>query len=270
MRSRAIIGARRGAGHLSSARGTRVIRKGRWGRVAAVTACLCLATTSAATAGSAHHSRAKAPVTLNMWWWGDQEASGLKGFVADSVKKFEAANPNIKIITKLQSTDRPRARVPGRRSCQEGPGHRVLLGRDQHARGRLGGQHQADLDAASEERVEALHQPGRGHLGRQALHGAVVHPAVVPGALSQGRAEERGHRRSADDLDQLLADCKTLRAKGITPIAGGVKDGWFGGWLYSLLGSQSVKSVDDVKAAVVGTQKFTDPDWPRGGPGSSR
>jgi ABC-type glycerol-3-phosphate transport system substrate-binding protein len=58
---------------------------------------------------------------------------------------------------------------------------------------------------------------------------------------------------------QLLADCKTLRAKGITPMAGGVKDGWFGGWLYSILGSQSVSSVDEVKAAVVGTKKFTDP-----------
>ena len=70
---------------------------------------------------------------------------------------------------------------------------------------------------------------------------------------------------------QLLADCKTLRAKGITPMAGGVKDGWFGGWLYSILGSQSVKSIDDVKAAVVGHEEVHRPRaWPPGGPGSSR
>ncbi len=96
---------------------------------------------------------------------------------------------------------------------------------------------------------EALHQRQRGHLGRQALHGAVVHPAVVPGALPQGRAEEGRHQLARRRPGaQLLAACKTLRAKGITPMAGGVKDGWFGGWLYSILGSQSVKSVDDVKA----------------------
>ena len=65
---------------------------------------------------------------------------------------------------------------------------------------------------------------------------------------------------------QLISACKTLRAKGITPMAGGVKDGWFGGWLYSILGSQSVSSVDEVKAAVIGTKKFTDPALrPRGG-----
>ena len=70
-----------------------------------VAACLCLATASAATAGSARHSSAKATTTLNMWWWGDQEAQGLKGFVADSVKKYEALHPDIKINTTLQSTD---------------------------------------------------------------------------------------------------------------------------------------------------------------------
>ena len=80
-------------------------RKGRWGRIAAVTACLCLATASAATAGPMRRAGAKAPVQLTMWWWGDQEAAGLKGFVADSVKKYEAANPNIKISVTLQSTD---------------------------------------------------------------------------------------------------------------------------------------------------------------------
>ena len=53
-------------------------------------------------------------------------------------------------------------------------------------------------------------------------------------------------------------------------MAGGVKDGWFGGWLYSILGSQSVSSVDEVKAAVVGTQEVHRPGWPPGGRGSPR
>jgi raffinose/stachyose/melibiose transport system substrate-binding protein len=59
---------------------------------------------------------------------------------------------------------------------------------------------------------------------------------------------------------QLLTACDKLNAKGITPVAGGISDGWFGGWLYSILGSQSVPNVDVVKQAVVGTKKFTDPD----------
>ena len=58
---------------------------------------------------------------------------------------------------------------------------------------------------------------------------------------------------------QLLSACDKLNAKGITPLAGGISDGWFGGWLYSIIGAQGVKSVGDVLAAVAGKQKFTDP-----------
>ena len=62
----------------------------------------------------------------------------------------------------------------------------------------------------------------------------------------------------------LLNVCDVLSAEGVPALAGGVKDGWFGGWLYSIIGGQSVSSSKDVVAAVVGTQKFTDAkhaDW---------
>src|SRR5207244_4725658 len=58
---------------------------------------------------------------------------------------------------------------------------------------------------------------------------------------------------------QLLAACDKLNSQGITPLAGGISDGWFGGWLYSIIGAQGVHSVGDVLSAVAGKQKFTDP-----------
>ena len=57
----------------------------------------------------------------------------------------------------------------------------------------------------------------------------------------------------------LLKACDTLNAKGITPIAGGVKDGWFGGWLFSIIGAQGITSISDVLDATTGKAKFTDP-----------
>jgi multiple sugar transport system substrate-binding protein len=56
----------------------------------------------------------------------------------------------------------------------------------------------------------------------------------------------------------LLKACDALSAKGITPIAGGIKDGWFGGWLYSIIGAQGISSISDVLDATTGKQKFTD------------
>ena len=38
--------------------------------------------------------------------------------------------------------------------------------------------------------------------------------------------------------DDLKAACGKLKAAGVIPISGGLKDGWFGGWLFSILGRQ--------------------------------
>ena len=114
----------------------------------------------------------------------------------------------------------PRAGVRGGSRCQEGPGHRVLLGWHQHARGRLGRQHQADLRPAAEERVEALHQRQRGHLGRQALLGPLVHPALVPGALPQGRPGEGRHQGGSDHLDAADLRLQDAERQGHHPDGG--------------------------------------------------
>jgi hypothetical protein len=58
-----------------------------------------------------------------------------------------------------------------------------------------------------------------------------------------------------------MSACTKLRAKGITPMAGGIKDGWFGGWLYSLLAGQNLRSLTDLLEAVGGQKKFTDPEF---------
>jgi multiple sugar transport system substrate-binding protein len=61
--------------------------------------------------------------------------------------------------------------------------------------------------------------------------------------------------------DDLKAACGKLNAIGVTPIAGGLKDGWFGGWLFSILARQPLDSEKDFMAASVGTMKFTDPKF---------
>jgi ABC-type glycerol-3-phosphate transport system substrate-binding protein len=58
--------------------------------------------------------------------------------------------------------------------------------------------------------------------------------------------------------DDLKAACDKLNAIGVVPIAGGLKDGWFGGWLFSILSRQSHDSYKDFMSASVGNAKFTD------------
>ena len=41
-------------------------------------------------------------VTLVFWWWGEQEVEGMTGWIDETIDKFEAENPNIKVEATLQ------------------------------------------------------------------------------------------------------------------------------------------------------------------------
>jgi multiple sugar transport system substrate-binding protein len=238
-----------------------VIRRGRFARIAAIAACLCLATTTAATAGPARSShRGAQKITLTMWWWGDQEASGAKGFVASAVKKYEALNPNITINTTLQSTDNLVPAFEAAAAAKKGPDIEYFWGGINTLEDGWAGNITpiSTLLPASETKhyINASEDTSGGKLYSAPWY---IQPSF-PVLYRKDVLAKAGIAAAPTTWTQLLADCKTLRSKGITPIAGGVKDGWFGGWLYSILGSESVPNVNVVKEAVVGTKKFTDPD----------
>ncbi len=61
--------------------------------------------------------------------------------------------------------------------------------------------------------------------------------------------------------DELIDACAKLNDIGVTPISGGLKDGWFGGWLFSILSRQTHDSEKEYMAAAVGDGSFTDPEF---------
>jgi raffinose/stachyose/melibiose transport system substrate-binding protein len=195
-----------------------------------------------------------------MWWWGDQEAAGLKGFVADSVKKYEALHPEIKITTTLQSTDNLVPAFEAAAAAKKGPDIEYFWGGINTLEDGWAGNIKPISDLLPKSEWKHYINGGEDTSGGK-LYSAPWY--IQPSFPILYRKDVLGKAGVAPPKTwtQLISACKTLRAKGITPMAGGVKDGWFGGWLYSMLGSQSVTSIDDVKAAVVGTKKFTDPEF---------
>src|SRR5690349_13875329 len=94
-----------------------------WRRLAAA-AAIVLAATACGSSGSGGGSSAgntNGPVTLTMWFWGQQEAHGLSTFVAQSVKKYETLHPNITIKTVLQSTDNLMPNFAAAAKAKKGP-----------------------------------------------------------------------------------------------------------------------------------------------------
>ncbi len=45
------------------------------------------------------------PVNLTMWWWGEDEAHGAKGWLAKTVALYHQKHPNVTIKTVLQTTN---------------------------------------------------------------------------------------------------------------------------------------------------------------------
>ncbi len=220
------------------------------------------AETSAAETGAASTSESTAastePVKLTMWWWGDQEAAGLEAYVAESVKLYQEANPNITVETVLQSTDNLIPAFQAAAQAKEGPDIQYFWGGIYSLEPYWAGGITPISDLVGAE--EAAHYVNREEVtaeGKVITAGWYIQPSF-PLLVRTDVLASAGINAAPTTWDELMTACTALRAKGITPIAGGIKDGWFGGWLYSILGSQSVSSAD-VKSAVIGDAKFTDP-----------
>lgn len=214
--------------------------------------------------GSSSQQTASGPVKLVMWWWGQQEAPGAEAWLKDTVKAYEAAHKNVTIQTVLQTTDGLIPAFQTAAAAKSGPDIQYFWGGIYSQQPGWDGSITpiSDLIPAKElsHYLNAkLEESYQGKIWTAPWYVNPSFPVLVRNdVLSQNGLSVP--RTWAD----FLHTCDVLNAKGITTIAGGVKDGWFGGWLYSILGAQSIQSQQDVIAAVVGTQKFTDTkhaDW---------
>lgn len=195
-------------------------------------------------------------VKLTMWYWGEQEAPGAQAFMDNAIVAYEKKRPNVTIDAVLQTTDGLIPSFQAAAAAKSGPdlqyfwagtnaltpawNKQIVPVSDYIPKSEL-----AHYLNATEETFEGevwtapwYVQPSFPLLVRKDLLAA--HGLTVP-----------------KDWTDLMSVCDALSSKGITTLAGGVKDGWFGGWLYSILGAQNLESQKDVLEATVGKQSFT-------------
>ena len=199
-------------------------------------------------------------VTLTMWWWGEQEAPGAKQWLADTVKAYEAKHSNITIKTVLQTTDGLIPSFEAAAAAKQGPDIEYFWGgiysqQPYWSESIAPVSDYIPADELAHYTNAALEDT---YDGRTLTAPWYVNPQF-PVLARTDVLDEHG-LEVPTTWDELLNVCDVLSADGVTTLAGGVKDGWFGGWLYSMLGAQSVASKDDVTAAVRGDQSFADPN----------
>ena len=99
-------------------------KRTRWIAAAAVGIMLAAAgcgSSSSSDNSSSPPASSNGPITLTMWYWGEQEAAGLTKFLNQSIASYEAAHPNVTIKPVLQSTDNLMPNFAAAAKAKKGP-----------------------------------------------------------------------------------------------------------------------------------------------------
>jgi raffinose/stachyose/melibiose transport system substrate-binding protein len=202
------------------------------------------------------------PVKLVIWWWGEQEAPGAQKWMDETIAKFQEANPNITIEAVLQSTDTLIPAFKSAAAAKEGPDIQYFWGGVWTLEDAWAGSLVPLEDLIPQDELKHyINNFERTWDGKQWGVGWYLsgNPMVFnPDLFTQAGLDPANPPKTWDELKDA---CTKLNGIGVTPIAGGLKDGWFGGWLFSILARQTHDTEKDFMAASVGQYKFTDPNF---------
>jgi multiple sugar transport system substrate-binding protein len=181
----------------------------------------------------------------------------------ETVKLYEAAHPNVTIDTVLQSTDSLIPAFQSAAAAKSGPDIQYFWGGvwTLEPLWTSGALLPLDNLIPTDEMSHYINNFERSYDGKQYGIGWYLsgNPMVYnPKLFAKAGLDPQNPPQTWDDL---IAACQKLNAAGITPVSGGMKDGWFGGWLFSILARQSHDTYKDFMSASVGNAKFTDPQF---------
>jgi len=204
-------------------------------------------------------------ITLTIWWWGEQEAPGAQAWLEETIAEYQKLHPNIKIQHVLQTTDGLIPAFKAAAEAKQGPDIQYFWGGVWTLEDAWAGSLVPLSDYWPESEIKHLiSNEERMYDGK--LWGMAWYLSGNSIAYNKALLAKVGvdTEKPFTTWDEFLTVCQKLKDAGITPLAGGVKDGWFGGWLWQLLEHQALDSADELKAASIGEYKFTDPkfaDW---------
>ena len=216
------------------------------------------------SAAASPSAAAAQPVKLTVWWWGEQEAPGLEGFMKESVDLFQKQYPNITVEAVLQTTDGIVPAWEAAVAAKSGPDIQYIWGDGNWARAVWNGSvvplddllgaeeinHYADLDRA-----------GNSFDGK--LYGVPFYTIGYPWIVNPTLLEKAGIAggTTPKTLEELLAACDKLNAAGITPIAAGLKDAWYMGFIMPGLFMSLVDSPSEYYEIFTNDKGFDDPRY---------
>ena len=207
--------------------------------------------------------KAEEPVELVFWWWGEQEAVGLEGWLNETVALFEAEYPLIKVETVLQATDNVIDDFTTASAAGTPPDLQYLWNGIYHMENVwLGYIEPLDDWIPADELKDMWASDLSFYEGKQYRAGWYLLP--MGWAYNKKLFKEAGipaDMTPPETWDEFMKVCEMLKQQGITPIGAGFKDGFWGEWYTGHGLVQNEDHVSDTTKLVVGTYSWQDPRW---------
>ena len=200
--------------------------------------------------------------SLTYWYWAESDAPGANNWLKGQVALYEKSHPKVKIKVVTQSTDTLTSAFTTAAQTKSGPDIATQWATLPTLTPAWSGATVpiSDYVPKSEWKnwISTSENMWQGKLWAMPQY-LIGIPFVWNKQLFKkaGLAPNKGPRTWA----QFLADCKKLKAAGITPFGLGNQDGYGGAWFFSLIGKQNLNSINELKDAMIGKQDFADPKF---------
>jgi raffinose/stachyose/melibiose transport system substrate-binding protein len=222
-----------------------------------------LKTSAALSAGAAlggllPSTAARAETTLNMWWWGEQELPGLKAFVDDSVKNYTAAT----VKPMLQDTAVVISQFQTAAAAGNPPDIQYLWNGIYHMESVWLGYLQPLDGLVSDAVIKASSPTLLSHFGGK-VYRIGWYPLPMIWIYNKDAYDKAGV--NADEApktwDEFLSACEKLKSKGISPVGGGIQDGYWGEWYFGHALAQNTDTPGETIDLFTGEKDFRDPKY---------
>lgn len=209
---------------------------------------------------SSGSSGGSGPVDVLVWYWGEQEAPGMKSFMTKAVAKYNGMQSKVKVTAVLQSSDSLYSAFAAAAQAGKGPDIQYLWGGTQ-ALGDVWLGYCAPLSDHIDQSWLDSHIP-KSALAQTNWGGKQwgLPFYQIGTAFPYNKTMFKDAGLSADEpptsWDAYLTALSKLKKLGVSPIGAGFKDQYLGGWLASYFGQQNFDSIDDAIAPFRGTTQY--------------
>jgi raffinose/stachyose/melibiose transport system substrate-binding protein len=197
---------------------------------------------------------------LTYWYWGESDAPGANAWMKARIADYEKQHTGVKIKLVPQSTDTLIGAFTTAAQTKSGPDIATQWATipvlSQAWSGAVAPMSDLVPESKRSKWIGTQENTDKGK-----LYAMPMYVIGVPLAYNKALFAKAKISDPPQTFDDLLSDCRKLKAAGITPIGMGNKDGYFGAWFFSNFGKQNLDSTADLKQAVIGKADIADPKY---------